>query len=58
MPPARADDNPTDHYNLTPLQKRRSLMVRFEAINFFQVRYAIAACCTTGRNFLFGGCAR
>ena len=38
-------------------QRRRSIMVMFEHVNTYQVRYAIGACCTTGRNFLFGGCA-
>ena len=44
----RADD-------LTPLQARRSVMVMYERLSSFQVRFAINQCCTTGRNFLFGG---
>ena len=43
---------------LTPQQAARSIMVMFEGVNTFQIRYAISGCCTTGRNFLFGGCAR
>lgn len=30
-------------------------MVLFDFMSSFQVRYAIGACCTTGRNFLFAG---
>merc|ERR1719313_13564 len=52
------DDNPFDPYTLTELQASRSIMVMFEHVNTFQVRYAIGACCTTGRNFLFGGHSR
>mgnify|MGYP006888785785 CR=1 FL=1 len=37
------------------LQAKRSILVMFEKTPSFQVRYAIGACCTTGRNFLFGG---
>ena len=51
-------DNPFDPVNLTPLQAARSIMAEFEYMSSFQVRYAITGCCTTGRNFLFGGCAR
>ena len=32
-------------------------MATLELISTFQVRYAITACCTTGRNFLFAGFA-
>ena len=43
-----------DPYLLVDLQKRRSIMAEFNQVSSFQVRYAIG-CCTTGRNFLFGG---
>ena len=56
--PIAADDNPANPYQLTELQSSRSVQVLFEYVSSFQVRYAIGACCTTGRNFLFGGCAR
>ena len=52
------DDNPNNPRALTDLQRGRSVEVLFEAVSMFQIRYAIKACCTTGRNFLFGGCAR
>ena len=50
-----ADDNPAVPYQLSFQQRRRSIMVMFEHVNTYQVRYAIGACCTTGRNFLLGG---
>ena len=49
------DDNPLDPYQLTQLQSMRSVMIMFEQMSSFQVRYAIGACCTTGRNFIVGG---
>jgi hypothetical protein len=42
------NDNPADPYALTELQQRRSVMVTFESLSSFQVRYAIHGCCTTG----------
>ena len=48
-------DNPSNPLSLTELQANRSLMVLFEDVSSFQVRYAISFCCTTGRNMLFGG---
>ena len=48
-------DNPIDTYEMTDLQKRRSVMIEFENVKSFKVRYAIIYCCTTGRNFLYGG---
>ena len=48
-------DNPFSTYALTPLQANRSIMFMFESVSEFRVRYAIDACCTTGRNFLVGG---
>ena len=50
------NDNPATSYTLTTQQRGRSVLVGFENISFFTVRYAISACCTTGRNFLFAGC--
>lgn len=50
-------DNPFEPYSVTELQASRSVLVMFEDVSDFQVRYAIGACCTTGRNFLLGGCA-
>ena len=50
------DDNPLHPYDLTRQQQTRAVMAMFELVSTFQVRYAIGACCTTGRNFLFGGC--
>ena len=55
--PSRAD-NPADAYLLTDQQAARAVMVLFEQVAAVQVRYAIGACCTTGRNFLFGGFSR
>ena len=52
------DDNPANPMDLTELQAHRSVMAEFEQMSSFQIRYALAGCCTTGRNFLFGGCAR
>ena len=49
------NDNPASPYELTPQQAARSVMVEFVDVSSFQVRYAIGACCTTGRNFLFAG---
>ena len=49
-------DNPFEPYQVSDLQARRSVLVMFEEVHHFQVRYAISACCTTGRNFLVGGC--
>ena len=48
-------DNPFDTYSLTQQQAHRSIMVRFENVSSFEVRFAISECCTTGRNFLFAG---
>jgi len=51
------EDNPVHPFDLTELQLARSVMVMFEQLSTFHVRYGINKCCTTGRNFLFGGCA-
>ena len=50
----RGRDNPTDPYNLTATQMRRSVLALFEGVSF-QLRYMVAECCGTSRNFLFGG---
>ena len=49
------EDNPLDSYYLTNQQAARAVMVMLEDVSSFQTRYAITACCTTGRNFLFAG---
>ena len=51
-------DNPADPYDLTSVQAARSVMAEFVSVSTFQVRFAISACCTTGRNFLFAGYSR
>ena len=48
-------DNPQDPNFLTDLQGGRAVMALFENVGSFQVRYAIAGCCTTGRNFMVSG---
>ena len=40
------------------MQARRSIMFMFEAVTHFQIRIGIFGCCSTGRNFMIGGCAR
>jgi hypothetical protein len=42
-------DNPTSPYGMTYQQQARTVMVMFEQVSCFQVRYAITACCTTGK---------
>lgn len=41
-------DNPIESYVLTQQQVDRSVMVRFDNVSSFRVRYAIIHCCTTG----------
>jgi len=48
-------DNPVSTFTLDELQANRSIKVEFESVSTFRIRYAITECCTTGRNFMFGG---
>ena len=49
------NDNPANPSDLTAQQRARMATVQLDGISSFKVRYAISACCTTGRNFLFAG---
>ena len=48
-------DNPFDAHTLSDLQRSRGLMAELESVTSFAVRYVIAGCCATGRNFLTSG---
>ena len=46
------DDNPTDPYMLTELQKSRSFIVLLTNTSNFQVQYHLYGCCSTGRKYV------
>ena len=48
----KGNDNPTETYDLTELQRSRSVLILFESVSSFLVRYSLVASDGTGRNFV------
>ena len=52
----KGDDNPSDPTTLSFFERSRAIMVEVYNTSSFAVRHTILSCCTTGRNFVIGGC--
>jgi hypothetical protein len=50
------EDNPFSAFSLTDQQRMRAVMVMFESVSSFDVRYSISACCTTGERRTLHAC--